>query len=73
MKRIDIYYGGQHYSVGGREPDELLEEVRRGFATEGGAWLQVNDGEGAPRPAYLLLGPGVPISIIPIPDDPSEA
>ena len=43
MKRIDIYYGGDHYSVGGRRLEDLRQEVEAGLA--GGVhWLQVNDG-----------------------------
>ncbi|MGL4256730.1 MAG: hypothetical protein ACRCSL_10375 [Microbacterium sp.] len=68
MKRIDIIYGGEHYSVGGREPAELLSEIEGGVS-RGTAWLSVNDGEGAPRQAFLLLTPGTPIAIVPIPDE----
>jgi hypothetical protein len=68
MKRIDIHYGGQLYSVGDRDIDALLAEVVEGMQ-RGGTWLKVNDGEGARRDAFLLLGPGVPIGVIPIPGD----
>lgn len=67
MKRIDIIYGGEHYSVGGRELDELREEITSGLS--GGVhWLEVNDGEGAPRAAFLVLTPGTPLAVIPIPE-----
>jgi hypothetical protein len=69
MKRIDIWYGGEHYSVGGRSIDDVKREIIDGLAS-GAAWLEANDGEGAPRPALLLITPGVPIAVIPIPDDP---
>lgn len=73
MKRIDIYYGGEHYSVGGRRLDDLRAEVEEGLAA-GPYWLAVNDGEGEMRAAYLLLTPGVPLAVIPIPDElPSPA
>jgi hypothetical protein len=68
MKRIDIYYGGEHYSVGGRRFDELRAEVEAGLAT-GLYWLEVNDGEGEMRAAHLLLTPGVALALIPIPDE----
>lgn len=68
MKRIDIAYGGNSYSVGGRTLAELQEAVLHGL-TGAGAWLEVNDGEGAERPAYLLITPGVDIALIPIPGD----
>jgi hypothetical protein len=67
MKRIDIHYGGQLYSVGDRDIDQLLAEVAEGMRN--GGWLKVNDGEGARRDAFLMLGPGVPIGVIPIPGD----
>jgi hypothetical protein len=71
MKRIDIVYGGEHYSVGGRDFETLRAEIETGLA--GGVhWLLVNDGEGAPRWAHLLLTPGVPLAVIPIPDDAPE-
>ena len=66
MKRIDIHYGGQLYSVGDRDIDQLLAEVAEG-TQRGGTWLRVNDGDGARRDAFLMLGPGVPIGLIPIP------
>jgi hypothetical protein len=69
MKRIDIYYGGEHYSIGGREVDEVSHEIVEGIASAPG-WLEVNDGEGDARTAYLLLSPGVPLALVPIPDDP---
>lgn len=71
MKRIDIVYGGELYSVGGREFDDVQREVSEGVAA-GGRWLRVNDGEGQRREAYLLLSPGVTIALVPIPDDPVE-
>jgi hypothetical protein len=71
MKRIDIYYGGSHYSVGQRDDDELRDEILAGLAA-GPHWLEVNDGEGAPRRAYLLLSPGVPLAVIPIADEAPE-
>ena len=67
MRRIDIHYGGQLYSVGDRDVDQLRAEVADGMRT--GGWLKVNDGEGARRDAFLMLGPGVPIGVIPIPGD----
>ncbi|MFE7844459.1 hypothetical protein ACFUTX_04600 [Microbacterium sp. NPDC057407] len=67
MKRIDIVYGGEHYSVGGRDPAELRSEIAHGLAS-GVHWLEVNDGEGATRTAYLALTPGTPISVIPVPE-----
>lgn len=69
MKRIDIVYGENAYSVGGRDLDELMAEIMSGLA-DGGHWLQVNHGEGARHDAFLLIGPGTPIALIPIPEEP---
>lgn len=68
MKRIDIYYGGEHYSVGGRDVEEVRQEIADGLAS-GPRWLEVNDGEGEARTAYLLLSAGVPVAVVPIPDE----
>lgn len=72
MKRIDIVYGGEHYSVGGRDLAELRSEIEKGLRS-GIHWLEVNDGEGATRTAYLALTPGTPIAVVPIPDSESSA
>lgn len=66
MKRVDIEYGGRHYSVGGRELDDILEEITRGV-DQGGAWLKVNDGEAHRRDAMLLITPGVPVAVSAVP------
>lgn len=71
MKRIDIFYGGQHYSVGEADLERLQREIVD--AAHGGArWLTVNEGEGAPRPAHLLIGPGVPVALVPVPEPPPD-
>ena len=67
MKRIDIHYGGEIYSVGDRDLEELKAELAEG-SLSGHHWLLVNDGEGQRRDAYLLIGAG-PIALIPIPDE----
>lgn len=72
MKRIDIHYGGQLYSVGERSAEEITEEIRAAIVA-GHGWLDVNDGEGAPRPARLLITPGVPVALIPIPEPPADS
>ena len=68
MKRIDIHYGGGQYSVGGREVADLRREVAEAVGS-GHGWLEVNDGEGDVRTAFLLLAPGVPVALVPIPDE----
>lgn len=68
MKRIDIEYGGRHYSVGGRELDDVLGEIQRGVKL-GAAWLRVNDGEAHRRDALLLITPGVPFAVSAVPGE----
>jgi len=68
MKRIDVYYDGHVYSVGQRE----LEDIQNAIATtqaKGGMWLLVNDGEGTRRDAYLWIGAGTSIALVPIQGD----
>lgn len=67
MKRIDVHYGGNLYSIGGRTLEEVQHDIAS-FAEDGG-WLLVNDGEGTRRDAHLWVIRGVPIAVIPIPDE----
>jgi hypothetical protein len=68
MKRIDIFFGDNAYSVGGRDLEDLQAEIARGVAA-GGYWLKVNHGEGERQDAYLFLTPGTPVALIPVPED----
>lgn len=65
MKRIDINYGGQHYSVSGRDYDDVREEITAGLAS-GHAWLRVNVGEGENVACDLLISAGVPLALVPV-------
>jgi len=67
MKRIDLHNGDTLYKRGGREVSDLQSEIESFMA--GGGWLLINDGEGARRDAYLWVTAGVPIALIPIPDE----
>ena len=68
MKRIDIHYGGQTYSIGGRDLSEVKKEITDGIAGGGSYWLVVNDGEGERRDAHLLLTAASTFALIPVPD-----
>lgn len=65
MKRIDVHYGGELYSVG-RDVAALQAEIVS--LMDAGGWLIVNDGEGMRRDAHLWIARGMPLSLIPIPD-----
>ena len=70
MKRIDITVDGQLYSVSGREPEELRQEISARSQEPGGFWLEVNAGEGQPRPTSVRITAGTTLALTPIPDDP---
>ncbi|RFA18054.1 hypothetical protein [Subtercola boreus] len=75
MKRINLFYGGQPYSVGNRDLDELLAEIAAGLGSDETRWLSVNVGEGRPRQALLALTRGIDIAVIPVPaldEEPDE-
>ncbi|MFG6475002.1 hypothetical protein ACFXP7_01290 [Microbacterium sp. P06] len=72
MKRIDISYGGQSYSVGNRDIDDLLADILTRLAAAPAYWLEVNAGEGEPRSTQLLITAGVPLALTPIPGDEPE-
>lgn len=65
MRRIDIHYGGERYRVGQRDVAELTAEIDRALDA-GHGWIEVDEGDGAPRPAFLLVSAGVPLAIVPI-------
>lgn len=63
MKRVDVQYDGEHYSIAGRELEDVQEEIARGLDSGKTAWLEVNSGEGQYRAAVLALTPGVAIAL----------
>ena len=63
MMRVDIQYGGEHFSIGGRDLDDVKREITDGLASGSTYWLEVNSGEGQPRQALLAISPGVPIAL----------
>jgi hypothetical protein len=67
VKRIEIGYNGQVYSIGDVDLDELKARIAAA-AVGAPVWLSVNYGEGRPQAAEILVGPGIPISLIPVPE-----
>jgi hypothetical protein len=69
VKRIDILYDGVHYSIGQEDYDTIKAAITTA-ATGEASWITVNRGEGRPQPAELLIGPGIPVALLPIsPED----
>jgi hypothetical protein len=71
VQRIDISYGGEHYSTGDRSFEQLSAEIREALS-EGIGWIEVNDGDGERRTAHLLITPGVPLALVPVPEGPAH-
>lgn len=69
MKRVNILYGGNQYSVGQADVELIKREIEAAYTAGGHRWITVNFGEGRPQPAELLVGPGISISLIPIPGE----
>ncbi|MEI5584461.1 MULTISPECIES: hypothetical protein [unclassified Agromyces] len=69
MKRVNIMYDGLQYSVGQADVEAIKQAIEEAFTTGTARWITVNFGEGRPQPADLLVGPGIAVSIIPIPSD----
>ncbi len=69
MKRIDVLYDSSHYSIGGDDYDTIKAAITAAAMGEA-TWITVNHGEGRAQPAELLIGPGIPIALLPVgPDD----
>ncbi|QLD11385.1 hypothetical protein [Microbacterium oleivorans] len=67
-KRVDVFYGGRLYSVGGRDIDDIRAEIGDALV-RGHGWLTVNDGEGVAQSTELLITPGVDITLAALPGD----
>jgi hypothetical protein len=64
MNRIDIVYGGRPYSLGGRSVESIQVEIDDALAVGIPYWLRVNSGEGRFEDAYLLIAPGISLSLV---------
>ena len=69
MKRINVRYGAEDYSIGGRELAEVQEEIASGLRQNGMHWLTVNQGAGREQIASLAISLGTPIALIPIEEE----
>lgn len=68
MKRINIGYNGQVYSIGETDLDQLKAQIASAVGGDP-LWLSVNYGEGRLQTAQILVGRGIPISLMPVPAD----
>lgn len=66
MKRIGIIYAGTQFSIGQEDFEQLKADIEEVARSGRSAWIRVNHGEGRPQHAELLIGPGIPIALIPI-------
>ena len=64
MNRIDIVYDGKPYSLGGRSVESLQVEIDGALTAGLPYWLRVNSGEGRFEDAYLLIAPGIPVTMV---------
>ncbi|WP_349899024.1 hypothetical protein [Parafrigoribacterium soli] len=73
MKRIHVIYDGLQYSIGDTDYDALKTAIEAAASSGHPSWFRVNQGEGQPRAADILVGPGTSIALIAVPDeDPEE-
>jgi hypothetical protein len=70
MKRIGIVYAGTQFSIGQEDIEQLKAKIEEATRSGRSGWIRVNHGEGRPQVAELLIGPGIPIALIPIADEP---
>ncbi|HXD62583.1 MAG TPA: hypothetical protein VN619_11740 [Lacisediminihabitans sp.] len=69
MKRIQVIYDGLQYSIGETDYDALKAAIEDAASTGRPSWITVNQGEGQPRPAEILVGPATSIALIAVPDE----
>ncbi|KQQ06247.1 MULTISPECIES: hypothetical protein [unclassified Rathayibacter] len=63
MKRVEITYGGQPYSLHDTTAAEVRESVEKALDGSASRWLSVNQGEGEPRETSILITPGVAFAV----------
>jgi hypothetical protein len=66
VKRIQVIYGGLQYSVGEEDYEQLKETIEQAVASGSPTWIRVNQGEGRPRAAELLITPAASVALIAI-------
>jgi len=69
VKRVNVLYDGLQYSIGQADVEALKAEIEAAHVEGRPRWVTLNLGEGRPQPAEVLMGPGIPVAIVPIPPD----
>ena len=69
MKRIQIIYAGRDFSIGEEDFEGMKAAIEQANRDGRAVWITVNHGEGRPQPAELLIGPGIPIALMPVPNE----
>jgi len=69
MKHIEVLYGGEVFTLDAESSDEVMGMIGEAITSGGHQWLSVNRGEGRAQTARLLIGPGVPIAVVPLRED----
>jgi hypothetical protein len=64
IKRINIRYGGDHFTLANRALAEVQQEIDTAIAAGTPLWLRVNHGEGTYQPADLLITASTPIALM---------
>jgi len=64
MKRIQVVYDGLQYSIGQEDYEQLKGRIEEIIGSGQPGWIRVNQGEGTPRDADLLITPASSIALI---------
>jgi hypothetical protein len=64
VKRINISYGGEHYTMANADPEVVKADITKALAGGQPLWLRANHGEGTVRAADLLITTGTPIALM---------
>jgi hypothetical protein len=72
MRRVDIAYGGNHYSLPRTTVEDVKRTIEEALAAPEPQWLTVNFGEGKPQPVEILIRPGIPLALAQVSTEDNE-
>jgi hypothetical protein len=64
MKRVEVHYQGRIYSIANASLESVRETVDHALRGSGSHWLSVQNGEGLGQEAFILITPGIAISVV---------